>query len=405
MSESNKHIYLFTNAGCLTTEALKGYCTDTLSEIEKHQVQGHLETCELCSDAFEGLLLMTDPGKLNSIVAEINENLKNTLPDADKTQSAKFRSPTNLYYFAAAASILILIGVFSYFRFNYQNQNSEISILTEKPKNELAEDVKFTIEESIEKEISQQVVEESKPISPVDMDQAKKDKPVERTDEISLTEAEPELEVAIESVSVEDSVEEAIVETLNTVIMGKSNTIAASEEQTQYVVDGISISDDVIDTEGIASEDKIAVEETQYSSAPAKMRPAMAKKGRSTLSSESKSMINPDSLSDSTVNVFTVVEAHPEYPGGMEALQKYLKENVSYPDSAKNLGIQGTVFVSLVVKKSGKVDNAKIERGIGGGCDEEALRIVNSMLEWIPGQQRGKPVNTQIVLPIKFKLD
>ena len=69
------------------------------------------------------------------------------------------------------------------------------------------------------------------------------------------------------------------------------------------------------------------------------------------------------------------------------------------------LGIQGTVYVSFVVKKSGTVDNAYILRGIGGGCDEEALKVVKSMPDWIPGEQKGKPVNVQMALPIKFKLE
>jgi TonB family protein len=406
MSESNTHIDLFTKSGCLTKEALKRHNDDALSDMEKDQVQGHLDSCELCSDALEGLQLMTDPGKLNSIVSEINDNLKvrhSESVEIDKIK--KLKSQSRLYYFAAAASILILIGVFSYFRFYYQNQNSEISVLSEKPKNELVEDIKFTTEESIEDEVSQQVVKESKPISPVDMVQDKTDKPVEKIDEISIAEVEPEQEIAIESISVEDSEEETIVDPLNEVVMGKSNTIGISEKQTQNVVDGISISEYVLDSGGNTSEDKITSEEVQNSSTQARMQPTMAKKGRSALSTESKSTINPESLSDSTLNVFTVVDTQPEYPGGMEALDKHLLENISYPDSAKNLGIQGTVFVSFIVKKSGKVDNAKVVRGIGGGCDEEALRIVKSMPEWIPGEQRGKPVNTEIVLPIKFKLD
>ncbi|RLC51367.1 MAG: hypothetical protein DRI23_05170 [Candidatus Cloacimonadota bacterium] len=132
-----------------------------------------------------------------------------------------------------------------------------------------------------------------------------------------------------------------------------------------------------------------------------------AKKGRQKTSAEisRNNIINPEFLSDSTVTVFSVVENLPEFPGGMEALFKHIQEKISYPDSARLLGIQGTVYVSFVVKKSGTVDNAYILRGIGGGCDEEALKVVKSMPDWIPGEQKGKPVNVQMALPIKFKLE
>jgi TonB family protein len=102
--------------------------------------------------------------------------------------------------------------------------------------------------------------------------------------------------------------------------------------------------------------------------------------------------------------VFNVVEVEPEFPGGMEALIKYLSENIKYPEQAKKENIQGRVFVAFVVEKDGSVTDAKLLRGIGGGCDEEALRVVNAMPKWKPGMQRGVPVRVQYNIPISFKL-
>jgi protein TonB len=101
--------------------------------------------------------------------------------------------------------------------------------------------------------------------------------------------------------------------------------------------------------------------------------------------------------------VFTVVEKMPEFPGGDEALAEYLENNLEYPEPAVKNDIKGTVIVTFIVKKSGKVTNAKVVRGIGYGCDEEALRLVNGMPQWIPGEQRGKPVRVQFNLPIRFE--
>ncbi len=105
-----------------------------------------------------------------------------------------------------------------------------------------------------------------------------------------------------------------------------------------------------------------------------------------------------------TDQVFQVVEVNPEFPGGMEALIKYLSENIKYPEQAKKDKTQGKVYISFVVEKDGSVADAKVLRGIGGGCDEEALRVVNAMPKWTPGKQRNTPVRVQFNLPVAFKL-
>lgn len=105
-----------------------------------------------------------------------------------------------------------------------------------------------------------------------------------------------------------------------------------------------------------------------------------------------------------TDQVFQVVEVDPEFPGGMEALIKYLSENIKYPEQAKKDKIQGKVYISFVVEKDGSVADAKVLRGIGGGCDEEALRVVNAMPKWTPGKMRNTPVRVQFNLPVVFKL-
>ena len=102
--------------------------------------------------------------------------------------------------------------------------------------------------------------------------------------------------------------------------------------------------------------------------------------------------------------VFLIVEEPPTFPGGESALYKWLGENLKYPEEAKELGIQGRVFVSFVVEPDGSTSNVVVKRGIGGGCDEEAIRIVKAMPKWAAGKQRGQPVRVQFNLPIKFTL-
>jgi len=102
--------------------------------------------------------------------------------------------------------------------------------------------------------------------------------------------------------------------------------------------------------------------------------------------------------------IFTVVEEQPGYPGGEEARIKFLQDNIKYPEEAKELGIQGKVFVTFVVEIDGSITAVNVLRGIGGGCDEEAIRVVKAMPRWVPGKQRGVPVRVQFNLPIKFTL-
>ena len=99
-----------------------------------------------------------------------------------------------------------------------------------------------------------------------------------------------------------------------------------------------------------------------------------------------------------------MAEVDPEFPGGEEALYKYLAQNIHYPEQAKKEQIQGRVFVNFVVGKDGSITDAVVKRGIGGGCDEEALRVVNAMPKWTPGKVRGENVRVNYYLPINFKL-
>ena len=104
------------------------------------------------------------------------------------------------------------------------------------------------------------------------------------------------------------------------------------------------------------------------------------------------------------LQIFTVVESMPTFQGGDAARIKYLNSNIKYPTIARESGIQGRVFVTFVVETDGRVTDVKILRGIGGGCDEEAVRVIKNMPKWVPGKQRGKSVKVQFTFPINFVL-
>ena len=102
--------------------------------------------------------------------------------------------------------------------------------------------------------------------------------------------------------------------------------------------------------------------------------------------------------------IFKVVEEMPEFPGGAAKMMEFIQKNIKYPMMARESDIQGRVFVNFVVDPDGSITNVTVMRGIGGGCDEEALRVVQSMPNWKPGKQRGSAVRCSFTVPIIFKL-
>jgi TonB family protein len=112
--------------------------------------------------------------------------------------------------------------------------------------------------------------------------------------------------------------------------------------------------------------------------------------------------------SDKVLNeIFSVVEQSAAPPGGMGAFYKFIAEHIKYPSDARKKGIQGRVFVEFIIYKDGALGEFKVIKGIGGGCDEEAVRVVEeyaSQFLWEPGRQRGKPVKQRYTLPIIFRI-
>ncbi|MCP9767375.1 energy transducer TonB [Lacihabitans sp. LS3-19] len=103
--------------------------------------------------------------------------------------------------------------------------------------------------------------------------------------------------------------------------------------------------------------------------------------------------------------IFISVEQKPEFPNGTKAMYEFLSKNIHYPKSAVNAGVTGKVFVKFVVEKDGSIADVQITKGIGFGCDEEAIRVIQSMPKWRPGRQNGKEVRVYFNMPITYKLD
>lgn len=97
------------------------------------------------------------------------------------------------------------------------------------------------------------------------------------------------------------------------------------------------------------------------------------------------------------------IDESASFPGGIKAFYEYLSKNLKYPRDAQRYGIEGRVFIQFIVEKDGTISNAKVIKGIGAGCDEEALRVLREMPNWIPGKHKGEPARQKIIQNILFK--
>jgi protein TonB len=103
--------------------------------------------------------------------------------------------------------------------------------------------------------------------------------------------------------------------------------------------------------------------------------------------------------------IYDIVEEMPEYPGGQEAMFKFLSQSIVYPQEMVDAGVRGRVYVEFIVRQDGGITDATVLRGVAGPLDQEAIRVVKTMPKWMPGRQNGKPVDVRYRLPIAFHLD
>jgi protein TonB len=94
----------------------------------------------------------------------------------------------------------------------------------------------------------------------------------------------------------------------------------------------------------------------------------------------------------------------PQFPGGQQALLHYLSANISYPAAARENNIEGTVYINFIIDRNGWIKSPEVKRSVGGGCTEEAMRVLSKMPQWSPGKVNHHAVNVQFVMPVKFSL-
>jgi TonB family protein len=103
--------------------------------------------------------------------------------------------------------------------------------------------------------------------------------------------------------------------------------------------------------------------------------------------------------------IYTAVEENPEFPGGVSEMYKFVNKNIRYPNAAQRANVSGRVFLKFIVEKDGSIANVEVLKGLGFGCDEEAIRVISAMPKWKPGRQNGSPVRVYYNMPVFYQLE
>lgn len=359
----------FYPSGCLTQAAMKGYVEGTLPEKDRTSIEEHLASCSLCRDAMEGLSAMKDPGKFARDVTSLNKRILQSLgsapPSRPRHVTKKIARIRTWTYAATAAVVILFIG--AYFlvqQARRANQPADLVTVTDTSQ-QVSGPISLT--QPLTEGAENQLYEETMPARD---DTFKIDRKPEVSSSPSGKEtAEPEI---------------ALVST-----PGPDESATVSEKKAEETI----ITENILD------------QEAQYPESQGQDIFRGKEIGGVVAGSDKvlKTAIHK-SLGQDKEAIFTMAEQMPQFPGGDDSLAAYIRRNLQYPLQAVTSQTEGTVYVAFVINKTGIPEDAFILRGIGSGCDEEALRLVNAMPPWIPGTQRGKPVRVQYTLPIRFNI-
>lgn len=341
---------MFEPSGCLTREAFEALVNHQLPAEAKALADEHIVSCPFCADALEGFASQT------SDFYELMDRTDDGFADLiARVQSKSHYRRVLLVTLSTAASILMFVGLF-------------MMINKPQPKIQVAQKV-------IRDTLSPKSVNEPKVLA--DIPKAQNSKEVEPESPTPLSEKKA---VRFTPPVVSDA-NTSKMETKDDL---KPESVAPMEVQSAKAEEFVTDSENSLKEED-KTVDKVSA---KFKDSPDKR----ASVSRSAMPVAEEQSAQP----------LRFVEQMPEFPGGIEAMTKFISEHLKYPSTAAEMGISGKVILQFLVKKNGKITDIKVVRGIGGGCDEEAVRVVKLMPEWIPGKQNGNPTSVYFTLPINF---
>jgi TonB family protein len=363
---------VFDRWGNLRMEAMERYLRGELNPEELVLFKARLAESEFDREALEGFSKQKDESA-RSDVFDLEERI--LLTGREKRPSA-FSPARRRYYLAAAASLVAVVTVTAIliFQFRQSVQQPELAAMARDTIQEQPVGVVVPAPKDqtvIPKEITQQVLHEATVVKETISEELDQESPVSEMLEDNV-EVAPDILPQEEITMPQMMITEVEANAGQEVELDAAKAVAA--EPMDKTVGGVSVQSSNAGYRSMDKSDRKAAAESEMPEA------------------------------DTTDEViFTDVDQWPSYPGGDTAMINFFKRNLQYPEMAKANNIEGRVFVRFVVEKDGTVSNVAVLRGIGGGCDEEALRVVK-LMQWNPGRQNGSALRVQYTLPILFSL-
>jgi TonB family protein len=384
MTKKNKIRKLSANSNCLTAETINSFLTGRLNTKEMESVRKHIDECEFCADAVEGYKNMQLKDTILNTVEQLNREIdKRSVPKEYKLQSFTRKI---IAYSSLAASILILTGLFLLIN-NLKIRRATIvsdKLFLEKDKQPSPEDQEQSEEtgslvtyDSFPGDAENRITSPKEEILPVTGKSAFKTDNKSEIKEImeqevvaSVPEAEGEKEIDIDM-----EIKEAEYQAPNMVI---APAVRAAELSGPLMYDkGTGRNKDMLAKKEYSQTQEILTTQIQS---------------------------NKDLLYDETGSI--IMDEMPRFENnGLEHFKEFVQENLQYPRRAKNLRIEGKVFVKFAIDTTGRVVDTEIMNSADSLLNKEALRVINSSPLWTAGRQDGKPVKVFYVIPVVFKID
>jgi TonB family protein len=432
---------------CIPEDVLLKYLNNELSDTESLAVENHIKSCDLCSDFLDGLLLMDNPNDIAIISAELNHKIDSFIKPKRKVLGmpvSTFRAIAAVFLVLTISGTYILID--NFINSGQIDQVKEIS--------ELELEQSQEIEEVKSLENQTRVADANRPgKTPVSKD---KNETTDLKTDISIKEKSPEETIEEEYIDIihiydqEDKIDvnslleekdrfyaESASNTGSTnVNFGSNESISEDKREEPILENEIGDKTTPVSTSGSSrnnlfkkpdSEQKInrsakksessvtANEESITTAGIAQEQNTIVENNEiiESINWQDEKIINSDAeiiyLDDNPDNdeiepiAFMNVEEKPQFPGGDAEMLKYISESFVIPPQAKELALEGTVYVQFVIDKTGKTKDAEIKKGLDPEIDAEALRVVKEMPLWSPGRQRGNPVEVYFIIPIKIR--
>lgn len=437
MSKKLEHI-IYNSSECIPEQTMFSYIDKKLSPKEEHEVEKHLIDCELCSDALEGLSSTTNRTRITTIKKEVDYRLSHSFQKKE-TKIVSFNIKT---VFAIAASVLLLIGSIFLFNLFFSPKMEMKDVALNAPKEieseESAAPAVMTDSNSIASETNaEKQVSTEEALEQTSQEQAKRlnyqpnvttgssvaESPVEGlattvtiADEMTASDREENEYKKSESVTRSDDLKTGAKQDISGEVDAIKNnsfgwsamtTAPKANQETEAKEKEVTVSRVAKNKAEKKAADKKATtkQEEAYDQTVAGIPPSsVSQKDLDNASSENQKSLEERNINSSADSIIFVTDEMPSFPGGEVEMVKFISKNFNYPKSISDQLIIATkIYVEFIVTKDGNIKDAKVKKGINPELDKEALRVINSMPQWKPGKQNGKPVNVKMNVPIQLE--